>query len=64
MVKVLYLQMTNQNQNQNLAREIVIDLYSDQLFLPGFFQRQAFLILNLFLPIVDFITDYINAGFG
>lgn len=47
-----------------ITREAVIGLYTAQLFLPGLFQRKAFLILNLLLPFVDFITDYINAGYS
>ena len=49
---------------KRLTREVVITLYTAREFLPGFFQQQFFLILNLVLPLVDFSTDWVNAGNG
>jgi len=39
-------------------------LFTARVFLPGFFQRNVFLIMNLVFPLVDFSTDVINAGNG
>ena len=49
---------------KRLTREVVITLYTARQFLPGLFQRQFFLILHLVLPVVDFSTDWVNAGNG
>ena len=46
----------------SITTEEVARLYTARLFLPGFFQRRAFLIFLAALPLIDFITDYINAG--
>ena len=54
----------NLRSTRNLEREVVIMLYTAKLYLPGLFQRKAFLILGLLLPFVDFTTDCINAGNG
>ena len=47
-----------------IKREVVIMLYTAQLYLPGLFQRKAFLIVSLLLPFVDVATDWMNAGIG
>jgi len=39
-------------------------LFTAKLFLPGLFEKNVFLILNLLLPIVDFSTDAVNSGNG
>ena len=45
-----------------LKREVVIVLYTAKLYLPGLFQRKAFLLITMLLPFLDFTTDLINAG--
>mgnify|MGYP000266410551 CR=1 FL=1 len=47
---------------KQITRELVIAFYTAQLFLPGFFSRQFFLIVALVTPFLDFGTDYYNAG--
>jgi len=37
-------------------------LFTARAFLPGLFERKAFLIVGLVLPLLDFATDCINAG--
>ena len=54
----------NKRTTRLLKREVVIMLYTAKLYLPGLFQRKAFLIVGLMLPFVDFSTDCINAGNG
>ena len=56
--------MTIDTPSSGIPREAVIHFYTAKLYLPGLFQRNAFLILNLILPFVDILTDYINAGYG
>ena len=48
----------------SMTREVVILLYTAQIYLPGLFQRKAFLLVSLLLPFVDFTTDWMNAGNG
>jgi len=50
------------DENCSVSTETVKFLYTKKLYLPGFFERKAFLIIFAALPLVDFITDYINAG--
>ena len=45
-----------------IKREIVIAFYTSGLFLPGFFNRNFFMLLGLVVPFIDFGTDYYNAG--
>jgi len=47
-----------------IKQNVAAALFMARAFLPGFFDRKAFLILNLVLPLVDFLTDGINAGSG
>ena len=47
-----------------LNREVVIMLYTAKLYLPGLFERKAFLLITILLPFLDFTTDWINAGNG
>jgi len=47
---------------KRITRELVMAFYTAQLFLPGFFSRQFFLIVALVTPFLDFGTDYYNAG--
>ena len=54
----------NKRPSRLLKREVVIMLYTAKLYLPGLFQRKAFLLVGLLLPFVDFTTDWINAGNG
>ena len=37
-------------------------LFTARAYLPGLFERKAFLIVGLALPLLDFATDCINAG--
>jgi len=37
-------------------------LFTARAYLPGLFERKAFLIVGLTLPLLDFATDCINAG--
>ena len=50
-----------------ISQETVAALYAAKLFLPGpkenVFRRLLF-YLKLILPLVDFLTDWINAGTG
>ena len=53
--------------NQDVSQEGVIALYSAGVFLPGprsNVVKQALLYMQLILPLVDFLTDWINAGMG
>ena len=54
--------MTNDVTNSKIPREVVIYLYTAKLYFPGLFQRNAFLIIAIIMPLVDLLTDYINAG--
>ena len=56
------MKATISSSNAGISRESVIYLYTAKLYLPGLFQRNAFLILGIILPLVDMLTDYINAG--
>ena len=56
--------MASNSIKSEMTREVVTYLYTAKLYLPGFFQRNAFLIIGLILPLVDMLTDYINAGYG
>ena len=47
--------------NERISREAVKILYTARLFWPGLLRRQALLIVYLILPIIDFVSDYINA---
>ena len=42
--------------------ETVIALFTARAFLPGLLQRPAIMILFMFLPCIDMITDVINSG--
>ena len=50
--------------SRRVKREVVAVLYASKLFLPGMAARRIFLILQLLLPLVDFATDWVNAGIG
>ena len=52
----------NKRTTRMLKREVVIMLYTAKLYLPGLFQRKAFLLITMLLPFLDFTTDWINAG--
>jgi len=43
-------------------RNYTIGLFTARAFLPGLFERKAFLIVSLMLPLLDFATDCVNAG--
>jgi len=45
-----------------LTREQVKAFYQADLFVPGIFDNNLFLILGLILPIMDYATDYYYAG--
>ena len=47
-----------------IDRELVATLYSARLYLPAYCSRWYFLLLRLWLPVLDFATDWINAGYG
>ena len=65
---VFLLDTLNANLSTETTRRIkqnVTDaLFTAKLFLPGLFEKNVFLILNLLLSLVDFSTDAINAGNG
>ena len=67
-MRVLFLLDTsNAGSNDTIGRieyNVTDALFTARLFLPGLFQRNFFLFLNLVLPLVDFGTDAINAGSG
>jgi len=52
------------NGNMGIDRELVATLYSARLYLPAYCSRWYFLLLRLWLPVLDFATDWINAGYG
>jgi len=45
-----------------IKRNSTIALFTARAFLPGLFERKAFLIVGFFLPLLDFATDCVNAG--
>lgn len=45
-------------------REVVKALFNARVFLPGFFEGRYFLLAYLFLPLLDYFTDWNNAGNG
>ena len=47
-----------------IKQNVTAALFTARVFLPGLFEKNVFLILNLVLPLVDFLTDAINAGIG
>jgi len=47
-----------------IKQNVTDALFTARVFLPGLFEKNVFLILNLILPLVDFSTDAINAGNG
>mgnify|MGYP006944968752 CR=1 FL=1 len=47
-----------------IKQNVTDALFTARVFLPGLFEKNVFLILNIFLPLVDFLTDAINAGNG
>ena len=47
-----------------IKQHVTDALFTARAFLPGFFERKVFLILNIVLPMVDFSTDAVNAGNG
>ena len=51
-----------ENNFTQLKRETIIALYTAKLFLPGFMDRQAFLIINFILPLLDFGLDWYHSG--
>ena len=61
---VLKSNQGDENISTLMTREVVIMLYTARIYLPGLFQRKAFLLVSLLLPFVDFTTDWINAGNG
>jgi len=52
------------NTTGRIKQNVTDALFTARVFLPGFFEKNVFLILNLILPLVDFSTDAINAGNG
>ena len=52
------------NTTGRIKQNVADALFTARIFLPGFFEKNVFLILNLILPLVDFSTDAINAGNG
>ena len=50
--------------NDTIKQNVTDALFTARAFLPGLFDRNVFLILNMVLPSVDFLTDVINAGSG
>ena len=49
---------------RRIKQNVTDALFTARVFLPGLFEKNVFLILNLILPLVDFLTDAINAGNG
>ena len=48
-----------------LKQEAVIALYTAGAYLPkGRMSHPAMLIIKIFLPLTDMLTDWINAGIG
>ena len=47
-----------------IKQNVTDALFTARVFLPGLFEKNVFLILNIVLPLVDFLTDAINAGNG
>ena len=51
-----------------IKKEVVIALYTARAYLPAtegvfkFLQQPLFLLISLFMPIIDVTTDWINAG--
>ena len=49
---------------RRIKQNVTDALFTARVFLPGLFKKNVFLILNIVLPLVDFLTDAINAGNG
>ena len=45
-----------------IERKLVAKFYKSRLFLPGWFEKQLFLGIQIILPFFDFGTDYANSG--
>ena len=61
------LDTSNAGSNDTTGRikqNVTDALFTARVFLPGLFEKNVFLILNIVLPLVDFLTDAINAGNG
>ena len=59
-----FLLDTSNAGTERIKQNVAAALFTARQFLPGFFDRKAFLIVSLILPLVDFLTDGINAGSG
>jgi len=63
---IFLLDTSNAESNDEIGfkHNLTDALFTARAFLPGFFQRNVFLIMNLVFPLLDFSTDVINAGNG
>ena len=48
--------------NKRLTREVVKKLFHARVFLPGLTDRNVCLWVFIFLPFLDYATDWNNAG--
>ena len=48
--------------SSKITREVTLILHAARMFVPRFFQRKPFLVYYTLLPLIDFVTDYFNAG--